>query len=405
LIIICKLRLKVGNKLRNLKKVSIFRLILIGSTFSLLANCVHPITPTLFVNLNFPDYMFGVAFATMSIAVSLSSPLWGRLGSKIGYVKIMLLGIPGYGLGQLIFGIAKTPFIALVGRFVAGWFSAAVFVAIMAYTVNITTNENRSKYMSYYAAFSSFAGAMGYLVGGLLGDISIKLTFYVQVVSTLVLTLIAALILGESSNTSTYVYDINKSVTVNKKGIYTTALVTFLVGVFICSFATTAYDNAFNYYIKAELDFPASYNGIIKAVIGIIGLTANFTINIYIIKNTNVRKSIIFILLLCGISTFAVPFIPSVLYFILGNIVFFTFNAMYIPIQQALATMNVNKNDSGVISGVFNSITSAGRIAGALFAGFAYSFGSKIPFFAASIAFLLAVLVSTYNYRQHKSIN
>lgn len=388
--------------MKNLKKVSIYRLILIGAFFSVLSNCIHPVTPTLFVNLNYPDYMFGVAFATMSIAVSISSPFWGRLGSKIGYVKVILMGIPGYGLGQLIFGLAKTPFIALVGRFVAGLFSGAVFVAVMAYTVNVTTNENRSKYMSYYAAISSFAAAMGYLIGGLLGDISIEMTFTVQVIGTLVLTLFAALFLGESNNTSSYVYKVNKSVAVDKKSIYTTALITFLVGVFICAFATTAYDNAFNYYIKAELDFPASYNGIIKAVIGIIGLTANFTINIYIIKKTNVRKSLIFILLLCGISTLAVPFIPSVLYFIIGNIVFFTFNAMYIPIQQALATMNVNKNDSGVISGIFNSVTSAGRIAGALFAGFVYSFGSKIPFFAASIAFLLAVIVSTYNYRHHK---
>lgn len=388
--------------MRSLKKISLIRLILIGSTFSLMANIVHPITPTLFVNLNFPDYMFGVAFAAMSIAVSISSPTWGRLGSKIGYVKIILMGIPGYGLGQLIFGIAKTPFIALVGRFIAGLFSAAVFVAVMAYIVNVTTNENRSKYMAYYAAFSSFAGAMGYLVGGLLGDISIELTFFIQVLGTLVLTVMAAIFLGESNNNSTYVYDANKSVSVDKKSIYTTALITFLAGVFICAFATTAYDNAFNYYIKAELDFPTSYNGIIKAVIGIIGLIANFTINIYIIKNTDVRKSLIFILLLCGITTLAVPFIPSVLYFILGNIVFFTFNAMYIPIQQALATMNVDKNRSGAISGIFNSITSAGRIAGALFAGFVYSFGSKIPFFASAIAFLLAALVSTYNYRQHK---
>lgn len=391
--------------MRDLKKVSVIRLILIGSVFSLLANCIHPVTPTLFVNLNFPDYMFGVAFATMSVAVSLSSTRWGRLGGRIGYVKIMIIGIPGYGLGQLIFGLAKTQFVALIGRFIAGWFSAAVFVAIMAYIVNETTNENRSKYMAYYAAFSSFAGAMGYLVGGLLGDISIELTFLTQVIGTLVLTLIASMFLGESNNTSNYVYDANKSVLVDKKKIYTNVFITFLVCVFICAFATTAYDNAFNYYIKAELDFPTSYNGIIKAIIGIIGLTANFTINIYIIKHTNIRKSLIYILLLCGITTLLVPFIPSVMYFVIGNIVFFTFNAMYIPIQQALATMNVEKNNSGVISGVFNSITSAGRIAGALFAGFIYSFGSKIPFYASSIAFLLAAIVSIYNYRHHKLNN
>ncbi len=388
--------------MKNLKKVSVKRLILINSIFVIFTNCVHPVTPTLFVNLNFPDYMFGVAFAVMSIAMFISSPIWGRYGGKIGYVNLIIIGIPGYGLGQFIFSIATTPFVALIGRFVAGWFTSAVFVGVMAYIVNATNNDNRSKYMAYYTAFSSFSAAMGYLVGGLLGDISISLTFTVQVIGTMVLTVIAALILDETRENNVYVHNSSTKVPIDKKSIFTTALITFLVGVFLCSFATTAYDNAFNYYIKAELDFPTSYNGIIKAIMGIIGLISNFTINIYIIKHTNTRKSLIFILLLCGLSTFIVPLIPSVLYFIIGNIIFFTFNAMYLPIQQALVTMNVNKKESGVISGVFNSITSAGKIVGSLFAGFIYSFGSKIPFFAASIAFLLAVVVCSVNYYQYK---
>ena len=54
-------------------------------------------------------------------------------------------------------------------------------------------------------------------------------------------------------------------------------MILFLTVVFLTGFASNCHENAFNYFLKAELDFKPVYNGLIKAVIGLIGLIANFS--------------------------------------------------------------------------------------------------------------------------------
>jgi len=182
-------------------------------------------------------------------------------------------------------------------------------------------------------------------------------------------------------------------------------LITFLSAVFLTSFATTAYDNAFNYYLRDMLGLPSSYNGVIKAVIGVVTLTVNFTVNIYIEKYTDSRKSLIIVLLLCGISSLAVPFIPALYPFFIANIVFFMFNAIYLPIQQDIVTRGQDPSIGGIISGIFNSVRAAGMIFGSLFSGFIYELGSILPFFSAALVFFISSAISFANLKQYKSQN
>ena len=57
---------------------------IISAFQSLAANFAHPATPTLIQNLGLNDYMFGVAFAGMSLTNFLFSPFWGKISDQIG---------------------------------------------------------------------------------------------------------------------------------------------------------------------------------------------------------------------------------------------------------------------------------------------------------------------------------
>ncbi len=391
-----------------MKKVSLFRFYLFYALFSIFANVAHPLTPTMFTNIGYPDYMFGVSFAAMAFAVFLSSPFWGKVGDNIGHAKVIALTMPLYGLSQMWFGLSTTVFMTVLSRLFCGFFSGGTVVATMAYVVNVTHQEERGRYMSYYAAVSSVFSAFGYFVGGVLGNKSIFMVFVLQTVGLCLAGLVSYFTLGDAEKNN-YAYSTSSinpfRAFIDMKKIMTCTLITFLTAVFLTSFATTAYDNALNYYIKAALNLPSSYNGIIKAVIGIVSLIVNFTINIYIVTKTDTRKSIITVLALCGISSMIVPFIKETMMFFAGNIVFFMFNAIYLPIQQVLVTKNQNAEESGIISGIFNSIRAVGMIFGALFAGFIYSFGNVLPFIGASLAFILSSVISLINFRQHAALN
>ncbi len=59
----------------NLKsRTPLFFIILF--VFNMAANFVHPVTPTIIVDLHLNDYMFGLAMAAMMVMNFLFSPFW-----------------------------------------------------------------------------------------------------------------------------------------------------------------------------------------------------------------------------------------------------------------------------------------------------------------------------------------
>lgn len=389
-----------------MKKTSITRLYIIYFLFSIFCNMAHPITPTMFIEKGFPDFMFGVSYSAMSLSYFAGSLVFGTVGDRYGHIKTMAAVMPVYALSQFAFGVTRSLAVTVIARLVGGFFSAAVFVGSMAYLVDLTTGEDRGRHMAYYVACNSVGSAFGYFIGGIIGARSIMAVIVVQTVTVIFCGVLTVLLLKETGKGSKFTMStsLNPFKTYSEKaGAMPRYLVTFLAAVFLTSLATTAYDNAFNFYIKDALGLGPSYNGAIKAVIGIVTLTVNFTINIYIVKHTQTRKSHIVSLLLCGISAMFVPFIKGLYPFFAGNVVFFMFNAIYLPIQQDIVTSGHDSRTSGLISGIFNSVRAVGMIFGSLFSGFIYEWGNKLPFFASSAAFLIGVGISAVNLKQYKS--
>lgn len=142
--------------------------------------------------------------------------------------------------------------------------------------------------MSYYAALNAVAGSIRYFVGGVIGNISIPAVFVIQIAALLSTALLALIFIKdpdyscESHEFKNITFAANQSN--GLKSITTNSLLIILVIVFLSTFAPHSYDNSLNYHIKAGLDLTPIYNGIMKAVTGIIGLVVNFTINISIVK-------------------------------------------------------------------------------------------------------------------------
>ena len=188
----------------------------------------------------------------------------------------------------------------------------------------------------------------------------------------------------------------------SSKSILTSVMIVFLISVCLANFATICFDNAFNYYLKAEFNFPSTYNGIIKAVVGIVGLIANFTINIWLSRHTDIRKTIIFVFILASIAILIIMQQAQIRTFIIASLVFYLVNAIYLPMQQTLVTINADADNAGMISGMFNSMRSIGQVTGSLMAGFAYGFGSRLPFIFAGIVFFMAAVTALINYIQNQ---
>lgn len=389
-----------------LKKVSVFRLFIIVGLYCLVANFAHPITPTFIQNLHLSDYMFGVAFACMSLTNFLFSPFWGKISRNFGAIRSMGFCFFGYSVAQMMFGLSTTEGGIITARLIGGFFISGISVTQILYVMDNSAPEARGQDLATCVTITAVVSAFGYMVGGLLGDISIFGTFVAQSVGLFVIGVLCWTIIDDNKDamTSLSIKEVAKSSNpfqafIDSKKIMTFVIILYLGVCAATSFASTCYEQCFNYFIKDQYGFPPSYNGLLKALVGIISLVANTTICRYLLKKTNINKTVIPVLSICFAMMVSIVMIDNVVPFIIMNVIFFGFNAVYQPLLQAMIS-SLSKGEDGILVGLYNSMKSLGMVGGSLLAGFVYAAGPKMSFVVSAVAFLIAIVLALGYYLQ-----
>ena len=389
-----------------MRKTSLLRFYSLMFLEVVAANMVHPVTPTFLTELQMPEFMFGAAFAAMSLTNFLFCPFWGAVGDSIGRVKTLVITIFGYAAGQLMFLFGTSVWQILVARMVAGVFSGGCTVSLMAYVADTAEPKRCGREMAVCAALTSAGIAVGYLVGGLLGDISVRTAF----LSQFTLLCMSALGMGLTLLDGSY-YERRKlnlaramnplSVFSDSRAALSAPMAVFLVTAFLACFASTAYDNAFNYYLKDQFHFPPSYNGYIYAAIGVVGISVNMTLGMWLQQKTGGRLPLAAIFLAACVTLSVSLQITQVGSYIAVNMIFYVCNSMYLPLQQALAIRQWN-GDHGTISGVFSSVRAAGMVSGSLSAGLMYEIAPRLTMGVCAAVFFGTALLVFFNIHQYK---
>jgi DHA1 family multidrug resistance protein-like MFS transporter len=83
--------------------------------------------------------------------------------------------------------------------------------------------------------------------------------------------------------------------------------------------------------------------------------------------------------------------------FLIVNVIFFGFSAVYKPLLQAMIGMFGTKENQGIHVGIYNSLSAVGTVVGSLTAGFVYglgSYGPRLSFALSAAAFLAAMILA-----------
>ena len=294
--------------------------------FNLAANFAHPVTPTIIQDLALPDYMFGLMLASMQLSNFLFSPFWGKLNGAISSRQTLLICCMGYGVAQLGFACATTQAMILLVRVLAGVFVGGIFVSFLTYVINVARPEDQAKYLTYSATIQAVCGAFGYLVGGVLGEFSIRGTFFLQAFCLGLAGVMFRLVClpdGEQEQVSLrqVAREANplKAFFDGKYFLDMAFILLFAVNI-LMNFANTGFDQVFNYYLKDQLGLTSSYNGIIKAAVGLISFVFNMTLCLWIIRKTDTKKSMILLMGLCALAAAGALVVPQIRLFILLSV-------------------------------------------------------------------------------------
>ena len=161
-----------------------FAFIFITVSLDMLAlGLIVPVLPKLIVAFEGGDVahaarivgVFGFAWSAMQF---LASPVVGALSDRFGRRPVVLLSNFGLGLDYLVMALAPSVSWLFVGRLVSGITSSSYSTA-NAYIADVTPPDQRAGKFGLLGAAFGLGFIIGPAVGGVLGDIDLRLPFWV----------------------------------------------------------------------------------------------------------------------------------------------------------------------------------------------------------------------------------
>lgn len=381
---------------QSIRKVLPF--FIVNIMINLGANFAHPVTPTIFKTLGFGDYMFGYALAAMMIVNFLFSPFWGKMNTVFSSRKCLCITCIGYAVGQFFFGMAQTEGQIIVIRAFTGFFTGGVFVSLLNYIINVSENETqRSQYLIINATITAVAGAFGFLVGGVLGELSTSYAIFAQSFILALSGVLALFVCKDDRteqrgpmNAKELLKEANPfAAFLTSRKFMTVSFAVFFVICVFYSVAQTSFDQSFNYYLTDQFHLTSGYNGVFKAVMGIITLVANSTLCVYLLKKADLKRSLAALFLLGAAMLLCASLIQSLVWFFVFSALFYACCSASLPLIQNVVIRQAKDKDSNLVMGFYNAMKSLGGIIGSLLSGTLYAVGAKLPFIMCLSMFLL----------------
>lgn len=138
--------------------------------------------------------VFGTLFALIQFVCA---PIQGALSDRYGRRPVVLLSNLGIGIDFLFMALVDTIPLLLIGRFFSGALAAS-FTTANAYIADVTPPEKRAASFGLLGAAFGIGFIIGPALGGLLGEIDLRLPFFAAAVLALANFCYGLFILPES---------------------------------------------------------------------------------------------------------------------------------------------------------------------------------------------------------------
>src|SRR5215471_11804637 len=148
-----------------------------------------PVLPSLLKAFNGGDTAlaseWNVTFAAFGGLMGfLVGPILGLLSDRFGRRPVLLVSLSGLGLDFLFMAFAPTLTWLFVGRLISGA-TSGVFSTANAYVADVTPPEKRARAFGWMGSAFTIGFLAGPAIGGLLGNVNLRLPFMVAAGLTL----------------------------------------------------------------------------------------------------------------------------------------------------------------------------------------------------------------------------
>jgi len=161
---------------------------------------IFPILPRLIESVTHAETVaatIGILAALYAAMQFAFAPVLGALSDRLGRRPIILLSLGGAAIDYVAMALAPSLALLILGRAIAGLTSANIAVAT-AYITDITPEENRARRFGIFNAMFGLGFILGPVLGGILGDHGLRLSFVAAAALNAANLLLAVFALPES---------------------------------------------------------------------------------------------------------------------------------------------------------------------------------------------------------------
>lgn len=353
---------------------------------------VIPILPFFVGKLGGGALSLGIFMSVYSIMQFIFAPIWGGLSDRIGRRPVLLIGLGGYGVTFLMFGMVNNLYLLIGLRALAGMVSSATIPTAMAYLADITEGADRSKGMGMLGAAMGLGMVFGPAIGGWLGLHSFSLPFFVAGGIALLLLPFTWTFLPESLKRP--ISDIpgrrrpRLTLEVMKDPLF--ALFAFN---FVISFSMSMFESTFVLFSADKFGFGTEEMGITFAILGIFAVIVQGGLIGPLVKKFGESKLVNSGALLSALGLILIIFSGNAILLVMSTVVFMVGNSLMTPTSSSLVTKQ-NSRGQGASLGFFQSFASLGRVFGPVTGGALFEIGKGLPYIAGATFLVLIVLVA-----------
>ena len=381
------------NNRRNLA-ILFFTMVVVMMGFGM----IIPILPFYIIKFGAGGSAMGLLMATYAIMQFIFSPIWGGVSDRIGRKPVLMIGVLGNAVAQILFGFSTELWMLIAARILAGILSSATLPTAMAYIGDSTTEKDRGGGMGIIGAAMGVGMVLGPGIAGWLASYSLSTPFFLAAGLSLLALVFIFLVLPESlppeKRTQTGAGISGPQLKELWKALFS-PIGFLLVLAFLVSFGLTNFESVFGLFAYASYGYGPQQVGGLLTFIGLVsaivqgGLTGPFTRRwgeVAVIKASLLGSAIGFVLMVMADSFVGV---------LITTGFFVTSNAMLRPSVAALISRRATMGQ-GVAMGLNNAFMSLGRSVGPLWAGFIYDINISYPYWSGSIIMLAGFVFSLF---------